>query len=61
MTSDNRKRKETMAELKDAILDIDAELESALDDLKELRNRIETLRESRKWRVEAYRSLKASK
>jgi prefoldin subunit 5 len=54
-------RKETMSDLKDAIEEIDSELEGALEELKEIRNRIETLRESRKWRVEAYRSLKASK
>jgi prefoldin subunit 5 len=54
-------RRETMSDLKDAIEEIDSDLEGALEELKEIRNRIETLRESRKWRVEAYRSLKASK
>ena len=54
-------RKETMAELKGAILEIDDELSGALDELKEIRERIEALKEGRRWRVEAYRFLKATK
>jgi hypothetical protein len=51
--------RETASDLKDAIEEIDAELEGALEELKEVRERIEALREGRKWRVEAIRFLKA--
>jgi chromosome segregation ATPase len=52
-------RKEQMSELKDAIEEIDVELEGALEELREVRERIANLREDRKWRVEAIRFLKA--
>jgi chromosome segregation ATPase len=53
------KTREAMAELKDAIEEIDCELEGALEELKEIKERIRNLREDRKWRLEAYRFLKA--
>jgi chromosome segregation ATPase len=53
--------RETMSDLRDAIEEIDGELESALEELKELKATIEALKEGRKWRVEAYRFLKAGK
>jgi hypothetical protein len=54
-------RRETMTELREAIEEIDGELGSAIYDLGEIRNRIETLREARAWRVAALKDLKASK
>ncbi len=54
-------RRETMADLKGAIEEIDADLEGALEELKEIRERIEALREQKAWRVKSYRFLKANK
>jgi hypothetical protein len=54
-------RREQMGELRDAILEINDDLESKREELKELLNEIDTLKESKKWRVEAFRFLKAQK
>jgi predicted nucleic acid-binding Zn-ribbon protein len=60
-TMTKAERREQMSDLKDAILEINDDLESKREELKELLNEIETLKESKKWRVEAYRFLKAQK
>ena len=52
-------RREQMAELKDAIEEIDAELEGALEELREIRGRIANPREDKAWRASANRFLKA--
>lgn len=52
-------RREQMGELRDAIIEINDDLESKREELKELKNDIDTLKEAKKWRVEAYRFLKA--
>jgi predicted nucleic acid-binding Zn-ribbon protein len=56
-----KSRKEQMSDLKDAILEITDELASKREELRELLDEIETLKEGKKWRVSAYRFLKASK
>jgi hypothetical protein len=55
----SKSRKEHMSDIRDAIEEIDADLEGALEELKEIRQRIADLKEDKRWRVEAYRYLKA--
>jgi chromosome segregation ATPase len=52
-------KRETLGDLRDAVVEINDELESALDELKEIKARIEALREQKRWRVEAIKFLKA--
>ena len=54
-------RREMISDLRSAVEEIGDELSGALDELKELRERIEALREAKAWRVEAIRYLKAEK
>jgi septal ring factor EnvC (AmiA/AmiB activator) len=54
-------RREKMSDLRDAILEINDDLESKRGDLKDLLAEIEALKEQKAWRVSAYRFLKASK
>jgi predicted nucleic acid-binding Zn-ribbon protein len=51
--------RETLTDLRDAVAEINDDLESAMDDLVELKARIEALREQKAWRVEAIKFLKA--
>lgn len=50
--------RETREELRDAILELNDDLECALDEYRELKARIEAMREQRAWRIAAYRDLK---
>lgn len=52
-------RRETRRDLREAIEEIDADLESKLSDLAELKAEIAALREQRAWRAEAMRALKS--
>jgi predicted nucleic acid-binding Zn-ribbon protein len=61
-------RRETMSDLRDAIEEINSdldgardELKDALETLKEIRQRIAGLKEDKAWRVSAYRFLKDQK
>jgi predicted nucleic acid-binding Zn-ribbon protein len=53
--------RETLTDLRDAVAEINDELESAMDDLVELKARIEALREQKRWRVGAIKFIKAGK
>lgn len=68
MTTASKTRRDQMVELKDAIEEIDAdmdgvreELKDALEALKEIRQRIANLKEDKAWRVSAWKFLKAQK
>ena len=53
--------RETMTELRDAILEINDDLAVKKEELRELLNEIETLKEAKAWRVEALKFLKVTK
>lgn len=52
-------KRETLSELKDAIEEIDAELLGAMEELKEVQQRIAGLKADRAWRIEARKYLKS--
>jgi chorismate mutase len=57
--AEKTKRRETLEGLKDAIEEIDAELIGAVEELREVRERIAGLKADRKWRLEAHRYVRA--
>ncbi|MGP0070172.1 MAG: hypothetical protein ACLQGP_42060 [Isosphaeraceae bacterium] len=54
-------RREAMSDLRDAILEINDDLASKRDELRELLAEIDALKEQKAWRVSAYRFLKDGK
>ena len=57
-TMSRDQKREAREELRDAITDINEELRSKLDEIRELQAEVEALREAKAWRVEALKALK---
>jgi uncharacterized coiled-coil DUF342 family protein len=55
----SKTRKEQMSDLRDAIGEISDELAQKREELKELLNEIDTLKEAKAWRVSALKHLRA--
>lgn len=56
MTTPDR---ETLTQLREAVDEIDSDLEGAMEEYREIRERIAALREDRRWRLSAIAYLKA--
>ena len=53
-------RKELIADLRDQVAEISDDLAGAMEEYREIRERIETLKEGRRWRLEAIAYLKSA-
>jgi chromosome segregation ATPase len=52
-------RREKISDLRDSVAEINDDLESALDEMKELKAKIEALKEQKAWRLGVIKFLKA--